>query len=130
MKRTRFKRKTSWKRLRPRRKGKPLATPGERKYLAWVKTRPCRACMAAGYGSFIAPSEAHHIRAEMGMGQKAPHANTLPICSKHHRQISPWISIHGQRTAFEKFYGSELEMLAEFKAERETQAMLKECGLC
>jgi len=54
---------------------KPQRNP---RYLAWVRTQPCRVC-----GS-TRGIEASHTGPH-GIGQKSPDSSAIPLCAKHHR---------------------------------------------
>lgn len=81
--------------------------------LADVASLGCVACRNAGYGA--SPAEVHHIRATAGMGQRASHQETIPLCPPRHRGTANPIvpSIHLQRKRFEREFGTELELLAQ-----------------
>ena len=48
-------------------------------YLSWVRRQPCYVCGST-------PSEAHH-RTGAGMGRKASDHDTMPLCTRHHREF-------------------------------------------
>lgn len=54
-----------------------------RKYLKWVKEKPCSVCGAPA-------DDAHHIIGVghfSGMGMKAPDYLSVPLCRGHHEEI-------------------------------------------
>ena len=57
------------------------------------------------------PSEIHHLRSGQGLGQRAKHDRTIPLCPAHHRQGG--IGFHGMgKRAFESAYGvTEMDLL-------------------
>jgi len=99
------------KRDTPRRKGPkaPRIKAGrveDPAHLARVRSLPCIVCQA---GNQITPTEAHHIRDGVGMGQKAGDHEAIPLCSFHHRT---GVSIHLSPITFQWLYGTERELLA------------------
>ena len=60
------------------------------------------------------PPAIHHIE---GRTKEGCHKLTIPLCPNHHQYKSNgsiWVSLHGDgRAAFEKAYGSEMELLAQ-----------------
>jgi len=60
--------------------------------------------------------EIHHLRDGVGMGMRAPWWETIPLCSKHHSNASPY-SVHGRdRARFFRDNGTERELLAAVDA--------------
>jgi hypothetical protein len=57
------------------------------------------------------PVEVHHIRAGVGMGQKASDLETIPLCVWHHR-TGPQAFHNGPRI-FQALFGMERELLAQ-----------------
>lgn len=54
--------------------------------------------------------EIHHIRAGVGMGERAPWWRTIPLCQEHHNS-SPY-SVHGRdRERFFQDHGTEWDLL-------------------
>ncbi len=68
------------RRKRPRRLSGPHADPA---FLAWVRTRPC--CVRFGCEGHI---EAHHAGKNPGVGMKAADNTAVPLCRKHHRELT------------------------------------------
>lgn len=66
------------------------------------------------------PAEIHHLREGMGLGQRAAHDRTIPLCPTHHRSSQ---GFHGLgKRGFESAYGvSELDLLAMTETELEKQ---------
>lgn len=55
--------------------------------------------------------EVHHVRQGVGMGQRAPWWETIPLCQAHHANSSPY-STHGRdRARFHRDNGTERELL-------------------
>jgi hypothetical protein len=81
---------------------KRAATKAERDYVRRVKELSCGLCGAAG------PSSAHHIRTGQGMGQRAGHHLTIPLCWEHHQGKT---GIHGDQSAWRVRHVTELDVL-------------------
>jgi hypothetical protein len=86
-------------------------TKAEKAHLGRVAELGCIACRSDGYEGVAA--EIHHPRAGVGMGQRAPHTDAIPLCPSHHRGIQhPKIpSIHLDKHRFIAAYGTEAELL-------------------
>lgn len=71
-----------------------------RDYLNWVKTQPCECCQQQS-------DDPHHLIGwgQGGMATKAHDIFSIPLCRKHHTEV------HNDRLAFERKYGSQLEMI-------------------
>lgn len=71
-----------------------------REYLDWVKTQPCECCQQQA-------DDPHHLIGwgQGGMATKAHDIFSIPLCRKHHTEL------HNDRLAFERKYGSQLEMI-------------------
>lgn len=71
-----------------------------RNYLNWVKTLPCECCQQQS-------DVPHHLIGwgQGGMATKAHDIFSIPLCRKHHTEL------HNDRLAFERKYGSQLEMI-------------------
>lgn len=79
----------------------------EKDYLHAVALLPCCIC-----GHW--PVEVHHQRTGIGLGQRASHFNTLPLCLNHHRGKE---GIHTLgRKAWEKHIGTtELQLVRKMQ---------------
>ena len=76
-------------------------TKDERKYLGRVAELGCAVCRRMGYEG--TPSEIHHKKGGMGIGQRSKHDQVLPLCVEHHRGKT---GVHGMGIkAFVKHYG-------------------------
>jgi len=109
MKRTRI----NPKRATPRRKGTPAprikaGRVEDPAHLARVRSLPCIACELNNLAQ-TTPTEAHHIRDGVGMGQKAGDHEAIPLCSFHHR--TGFSSFHLAPATFKWLYGSERRLL-------------------
>jgi hypothetical protein len=84
-------------------------TAAERAHLAKVAGLGCILCRTLGLGETRA--ERHHLREGQGVGQKASHFLTVPLCTEHHRGK---IGFHGLgRSGFYQRYKlDELDLLA------------------
>lgn len=112
------------KRATPRRKGPkaPRIKPGRAEdpaHLARVRSLPCIVCQRNGLDQ-TTPTEAHHIRASVGMGQKAGDHEAVALCASHHRTGK--VSIHLAPDLFKWMYGTERELLAKTLEALEEQA--------
>lgn len=76
----------------------------EQQYLSRVKSLPCGLCSASG------PSHAHHVRVGQGMGQRAGHFCTIPLCWACHQGPN---GIHGDRSLWKVYKKTELGVLDE-----------------
>jgi hypothetical protein len=94
-------------RSRSRIKRKKVATKDEKLHLAKIAAMPCCICGAQ-------PVEVHHLRTQIGMGRRASHFQTLPLCLIHHR--GPKGIHHLGSKAFERKYASELGLLEKVKS--------------
>lgn len=83
-------------------------TPAEESYKAWIKSLPCILCELLAMRP-EGPTDAHHIRADEGMGQRAGHFLLLPLCHSGCHQ-GP-LGIHGDRTYFYIAKVSEWDLL-------------------
>jgi hypothetical protein len=82
----------------------------EREYLGKVADLGCLICFR--------PAEIHHVRAGMGLGERAEHiGGVLPLCPDHHRNGGYGVAIHAGRKTWEKANGTELELLQIVKAQ-------------
>lgn len=86
---------------------KKSATKAEKHHMNKVAALGCIACQINGIED--SPSEIHHIREGMGMGQRNSHYKTIPLCAQHHRHGVN--AIHQSKTLFTQEFGTELELL-------------------
>lgn len=86
-------------------------TNAEKAHLNRVAGLGCIVCINLGYPD--SPAEIHHIRDEMGAGQRNSHFNTLPLCPNHHRNGGHGVAIHAGQETFEEKYGTEAQLLAQ-----------------
>jgi hypothetical protein len=85
-------------------------TKDEKKHLDLLSQLGCVVCAKLGYGE--TPAEIHHLRIKSrGIGLKASHYDTVPLCPEHHRGQS---GVHGMGTkGFAKHYGFDESDLLE-----------------
>jgi len=69
----------------------------------------CICCHILGFPE--SPAEIHHIRTGVGIGQRSSNYDVIPLCHTHHRTGDWGTAYHKGSTAFEKQYGTELELL-------------------
>ncbi len=83
----------------------------DKKHLSRVADLGCIVCRNEG----LNPSAAsiHHIRKGQGMGQRASHQETIPLCPIHHQHGGYRVAIHAGQKAFESRYGTETELLEQ-----------------
>lgn len=93
-------------------KKKP-ATKAEREHLDKVASLGCIACFNKGMG--YVEAEVHHITTGVGMGQRASHYETIPLCPPHHRTGPHSVAIHAGKQTWEGIHGTELELLAQVR---------------
>jgi hypothetical protein len=66
------------------------------------------------FGVYTEPA-IHHID---GKTKEGCHQLTIPLCPRHHQikdndKPPKWLTLHGQRIAFETVYGTEQELLEQ-----------------
>lgn len=87
--------------------GKKRATKAERDHMARVAALDCIICAL--------PAEIHHITTGVGMGQRASHYDTIPLCHFHHRTGGHGVAIHAGKRTWEEKFGTELELLEKVR---------------
>jgi len=93
---------------------KKPATKAERAHMASVAALGCIVC---GNHAGV-----HHIRKGCGMGQRASHYDTIPLCPYHHQDGGFGVAIHAGQKEFEKNFGSELELLEKTRRRLENSS--------
>lgn len=68
---------------RPRRLDKPQSDPAR---LDWVRMQQCAVAPRTGFARCNGLTEACHEGRKPGMAMKCPDAETMPMCTLHHRQ--------------------------------------------
>ena len=83
----------------------------EKEHLSKVQSLGCLICENP-------ETQIHHIRnrgkglGNVGIGNRSSHFETIPLCYNHHQGQ---FSIHNNKKAFEKKYGTEREMLEKVR---------------
>jgi hypothetical protein len=78
-----------------------------------VQALGCQACLVEGIED--SPAEIHHPRALGGMGKRASHLDVIGLCAAHHRTGGYGVALHAGQEAFERRFGTELELLAKVR---------------
>jgi hypothetical protein len=86
-----------------------MTSTAEKRHLSRVADLGCIVCGQ--------PAEIHHPRDNVGMAQRAPHCDAIPLCPNHHRIGGHGFALHAGQVAFENTFGTEAELLAEVRAE-------------
>lgn len=85
-----------------------MATKKEiKEHLAMVSGLGCIACHILGYHD--TPAEIHHIKNGSGLGKKATHLETIPLCPYHHRTSNE--SYHYSPKSFTEKFGTQEQLL-------------------
>jgi hypothetical protein len=86
-------------------------TKEDKEHMNKVANLGCLICRKEG--RMFVPAELHHIRdiTMFGLGQRAKHAQVLPLCPKHHRIGKE--SFHYNSKGFSKKWGSQKKLLKE-----------------
>lgn len=90
-------------------------TRKERDYLQTVAQLGCIACRNSGQPG--TPAEVHHQRSGTGVGRRASHFDTMPLCPGHHRFYED--AIHRNATLFTKHYGLERDLVKQTREDVE-----------
>lgn len=90
-------------------------TTAERKHLAAVASLGCIVCRNLGLGDTGPNTAIHHIRHQVGMGRRASHFETLPLCPAHHQTGGHGVAIHAGKETWERLYGTEVELLEQVR---------------
>ena len=89
-------------------------TGAEKDYLNRLAALGCIVCRNEGlYG---VAAEIHHIRDGQGMGQRAGHYQTVPLCAGHHRTGGYGVAVHAGKKTWEARYGTERDLMAQAQA--------------
>lgn len=87
---------------------KKPATKAERAHLDRIAGLGC--CLCGGL------AEVHHITTGIGMGQRASHFDTIPLCAAHHRTGGHGVAIHAGKRTWEARHGPEIEWLEHVRS--------------
>lgn len=88
---------------------KKAPTKAEREHMGKVADLGCIACRRLNYPD--TPSEIHHIRSGVGMGQRNSHFKVIPLCPHHHRHGPD--AVHVSPAAFQRKFGHEEDLLKQ-----------------
>lgn len=91
---------------------KKAATKAEREHLGKVAALGCIACINLGYAD--TPAEIHHITTGTGMGQRASHYETIPLCYHHHSAMGV-DGFHKHPETWQMKHGRELQLLEQVR---------------
>jgi hypothetical protein len=81
-----------------------VTTLAEKRHLSRVAELGCIICAR--------PSEIHHLRNGLGLGQRSSHFRVLPLCFDHHR--GPYgIGFHAGKKIWQEKFGTEEELLVK-----------------
>ena len=95
--------------------GKRTPTREEARWMDAIVGHGCIACRADGHEP--RPTAVHHI---LRGGQRIGHLFTLGLCDPGHHQAGEqfgFVCRHPNKAAFERRYGTELELLAKLKVQ-------------
>lgn len=91
-------------------------TKADKQHLARVASLGCIVCRNEGHGTTPPELTAiHHIRAGQGMGQRASHHETIPLCALHHQLGGYGIAIHAGQAEWERRFGTERQLLEQVR---------------
>ncbi len=91
---------------------KKPATKAEREHMRRVAELGCIACKNLGYDD--TPAEIHHITTGTGMGQRASHFETIPLCWNHH-SAQGHDGFHKYPETWQLKHGRELDLLEQVR---------------
>lgn len=91
---------------------KKPATKAEREHMRRVAALGCIACKNLGYDE--TPAEIHHITTGTGMGQRASHFETIPLCWNHH-SAQGQDGFHKYPETWQMKHGRELDLLEQVR---------------
>lgn len=85
-------------------------TVAERRHLDAVAALGCIVCDVF-HNRPGTPATIHHIRDGYGMGQRAPDAETIPLCGVHHQTGGHGVAYHAGAETWVERYAPERELL-------------------
>jgi len=88
-------------------------TKAESEHMGRVAALGCIVCRNLGYG--YSPAVVHHIRNGYGVGQRAPHFETIGLCYPHHDGGKFGTAFHSGPKTWEAKFGTERELLEQVK---------------
>ena len=88
-----------------------MATVKEKKIMDYMASvYGCVVCKRNGFD--FTPASIHHFRSDVGMSQRSK--KFIPLCWNHHQH--PKYGIHGGTKTWQKFHGTEQELLDYYNA--------------
>ena len=103
--------------LAPHHKKRHVVNERDKAHMARVRGLGCIVCFNET-DELGVPAEIHHLRSHplngthLGLGQRAPHTHTIPLCPAHHR--GPFgVGYHGGPGEFQRLFGTEAELWAQ-----------------
>lgn len=91
---------------------KKKPTKAEREHLNRVASIGCIACLNLGITG--SPAEIHHIKTGLGVGQRASHFDTIPLCFHHHSAMGV-DGYHKYPETWQQKHGRELDLLQQVR---------------
>ena len=85
----------------------------EQRHIESIRRIGCIACRVLNI--FTPDVEIHHVRLGQGMGQRASHMQTLPLCATHHRNGGHGVALHAGQRTWEANFGTEAELLEKVR---------------
>lgn len=82
---------------------KKAPTKADREWFAKIGSLGCVVCGARDV-------EVHHLTGA-GMGLRASHQDSIPLCVRHHRTGGYGVAVHAGTKAFDAKYGTQRELL-------------------
>ena len=89
-------------------------TKDDKQYLNDVASLGCVVCRNMGLGP--TPAQVHHPRDKQGMGQRADHADGIPLCPQHHLATYP-TGFHAAPRTWQLEHGTEAELVEQTRRE-------------
>lgn len=93
---------------------KKKPTKAESLHLGRVAALGCIVCSNEGYPG--TPAIPHHLRHQVGAGRRSSHYHTIPLCPRHHLGHGYGVSFHDGKVAWEKRFGTELQLLEQVRS--------------
>lgn len=97
-------------------KSRPAPSKDEQLHLRRLVSLGCIICYNLGFG--VTPPEhtaVHHVRDGQGVGQRASHKDTLPLCPPHHQTGGYGVALHAGQEEWERRYGTERQLLRQVR---------------
>ena len=94
-----------------------MSTKVEKQWLNDAASLGCVVCRNLGHGE--SPAEIHHLRTGYGLGQRAGHKKSIPLCHPHYRTGGHGVAFHAGSKTWQQNFGTELELHAQTVVEVE-----------